>query len=133
MTVTEIPVDVPAEYDREAHARYVAGQLAPEKVRRGALSVLLGQLSPERFRVALTEACPDLAPVWRAWADGAEALAAHGISASRPRGAAKLALVLGSAGAQRREVDDEMDALLGEGFDPDVYAEEIDQALGGAR
>jgi hypothetical protein len=135
--------------DPQAHAQYVAECLAPEKVRHGALSALLGQVAPETLRTGAVAASPDLAPVWLAWADEAEALATCGISGQSPRDAAKLALVTGGTAAQFRSpraypgqparrrrvrrIADEMDLLLAEGFDPEVYAKEIDQALGGSR
>lgn len=133
-----------------AHAKYIADALAPEKVRHGALSCLVSRIPSELLRTGLVAACGDLAPVWLAWADEVDLLAAHGFTGSTPREAAKIALVMGDATAADyrnpkayrdipeirhwvRTVADEMDELLAEGFDPEVYAKEIDQALGGAR
>jgi hypothetical protein len=135
--------------DPEAHAQYVADCLAPEKVRHSALSCIMTGHSPELLRTGLVEACPDLKPVWLAWADEIEALTACGVSCQTDRDAAKLALVIGATAARFRHpqsywdlpvmklrapaIAGEMDELLAEGFDPEVYAKEIDQALDGAR
>jgi hypothetical protein len=150
MTVTENLAEVLPEQDREANARYVAECLAPEKVRHGALCALLGRVAPETLRTGVTAACPDLAPMWNAWADEIELLAAHGFTGATPYEAAKIALAVGDATVddfrnplayrdypeKRRRVlalADEMDALTADGFDAEVYAKEIDQACGGAR
>jgi hypothetical protein len=134
----------------DAQAEYNASLLIPGKVRRSALSCITGGITPETLRTGLVDACPDLAPVWQAWADELDLLAAHGFSGSTPREAAKIALTAGDATAgdlrqpgiypgapamRRRAalIAGEMDALLAEGFDAAVFEKEISEACGGAR
>lgn len=133
-----------------AHAEYVAGLLAPEEIRRGALSSIVIGDTPGFLRELARRRVAGLEAVWLAWAGEIEMLAAHGVTGRTARDAAKIALVVNDATAadfrrpeafrevpavrsRVRAVADEMDRLAAEGFDPAVYAKEIDAALGGAR
>lgn len=133
-----------------APAEYIAGLLAPGRVRRSALSCLVVGTTPEMLRTGAVTACPGLQPVWLAWASEIEALTAHGVTGRTARDAAKIALAVndsaagdfrrpgvypGAPGTRRRValIAGEMDALTAEGFDAEVYAKEIEQACGGSR
>jgi len=138
--------------DRQADAQtqYVAGLLAPEKVRRTALSCIANGTTAEVLRAAAAAQIADFGPAWLAWADEVELLTAHGVTGRTAREAAKITLAIGSCSAadlrqavveawqatargdRLTAVADEMDALPAEGFDPAVYEKEIDQACGGA-
>ncbi|HEX3962422.1 MAG TPA: hypothetical protein VHZ03_38305 [Trebonia sp.] len=133
--------------DRQAD--YIVDLLAPEEIRRAALSCIVSGTTPELLRTRLVAVAGVLADVWLAWADEIETLNAHGVAGQSARDAAKIALVLGRATEDYRRpeayrdlpvmrrrvllIADEMDALIAEGFDAVVYAKEIDQACGGAR
>ena len=134
-----------------AQTQYIADLLAPEEIRRSALGCIAGGTTAEVLRKYASIQLADLTPVWLAWADEIEMLTAHGVTGRPALEAAKLTLAAGNCSAadlrhaaalelwqatprgdRLAMVADQMDALLAEGFDPAVYAKEIDQACGGA-
>lgn len=64
-----------------ALAQYAARLLAPAAVRGNAVACIAAGITPHRLRTDATAACPDLAPVWAAWAAEAEQLTARGMTA----------------------------------------------------
>lgn len=76
---------------RQATAPVDPALLAPGEVRRSAVSCIAHGTTPRDLRTRAVDACPDLAPLWLAWAAEAEDLAARGLTTRQAgRAAARL-------------------------------------------